>query len=254
MREELEEERRGRVAILTINRPHRLNALSPELLTAMGDKLRQWAQEGDVRAVVIRGAGGKAFSAGYDIGRIGQTRGDPLRYGLEAVQEFPYPVIAAIRGFAIGAGLHLAVACDLRIASPSARFSMPPVRLGIVYPIEGYEMFVRTIGPAAAKALFLTGRQFTAQEALQMGLVHRVEPEESLEEEVMALAQELAEECAPLAVQATKFIINRLALGPLSPEDVARARQLMVQAFQSEDAREAQAAFAEKRKPRFSGR
>jgi enoyl-CoA hydratase/carnithine racemase len=116
-------------------------------------------------------------------------------------------------------------------------------------------MFVRTIGPAAAKALFLTGRQFTAQEALQMGLVHRVEPEESLEEEeVMALAQELAEECAPLAVQATKFIINRLALGPLSPEDVARARQLMVQAFQSEDAREAQAAFAEKRKPRFSGR
>jgi len=254
MSEELVEERQGHVAVLTINRPQRLNALSPEVLTALGDRLRQWAQEATVRAVVIRGAGEKAFSAGYDIGRIAQTRGDPLRYGLEAVMAFPYPVIAAIRGFAIGAGLHLAMACDLRIAAPSARLSMPPVRLGIVYPIEGYELFVRTVGPAAAKALFLTGRQFTAQEALQMGLLHRVEPEESLEEYVMALARELAEECAPLAVQGAKFIINRLAMGPLSEEDAARAREMMVRAFQSEDAREARAAFAEKRKPQFSGR
>ncbi len=254
MSEELLEERHGRVAVLTLNRPQRLNALSPEVLIALGDRLRQWAQDGQVRAVVIKGAGEKAFSAGYDIGRISQTRGDPLRYGLEAVMDFPYAVIAAMRGFAIGAGLHLAMACDLRIASPSARLSMPPVRLGLIYPIEGYELFVRTVGPAAAKALFLTGRQFTAQEALQMGLVHRLEPEETLEEYVMALAQELAEECAPLAVQGTKFIINRLARGPLSQEDAARAREMMARAFQSEDAREAQVAFAEKRKPQFRGR
>ncbi len=254
MSEQLLEEREGHIAVLTINRPERLNALSPEVLTALGDRLRQWAQEGEVRAVIIKGAGAKAFSAGYDIGRIGQTRGDPLRYGLEGVMNFPYPVIAAIRGFAIGAGLHLAMACDLRIASPTARFSMPPVRLGIVYPLEGYELFVRTLGPSAAKALFLTGCHFGAQEALQMGLVHRVEPDEALDEYVRALAHELAEECAPLAVQGAKFIINRLALGPLSPEDAAQARELMLRAFQSEDAKEAQAAFAQKRKPQFQGR
>jgi enoyl-CoA hydratase/carnithine racemase len=261
MSEELLEERSGRVLTLTINRPEKLNSLSPELMLRLGDRLNELAGSDEVRAVVIRGAGSKAFSSGYDIGRIPEgaaraegPRRNPLQYGLDAVMAFPYPVIACIRGFALGAGLHLALACDLRIAAQGARLAMPPVKLGVVYPVEGYELFVRLLGPAAAKAIFLTGRHLSAQEALQMGLLTHVEPEESLDGYVAELARELAEENAPLAVKGAKFIINRLAMGPLSPEDLAEARRLMVQAFQSQDAREARAAFAEKRKPQFSGR
>lgn len=261
MSEELLEEQSGRVLTFTINRPEKLNSLSPELMLRLGDRLNELAGSDEVRAVVIRGAGTKAFSSGYDIGRIPEgaaraegPRRNPLQYGLDAVMAFPYPVIACIRGFALGAGLHLALACDLRIAAEGARLAMPPVKLGVVYPVEGYELFVRLLGPAAAKAIFLTGRHFSAQEALQMGLLTHVELEESLDEYVAEMARELAEENAPLAVKGAKFIINRLAMGPLSPEDLAEARRLMVQAFQSQDAREARAAFAEKRKPQFSGR
>ncbi|KKL44501.1 hypothetical protein LCGC14_2365070, partial [marine sediment metagenome] len=128
MSEELLEERSGRVLTLTINRPEKLNSLSPEVLLRLGDILGDLATSDEVRCVVIRGAGEKAFSSGYDIGRIPEGAADtegprrnPLQYGLDAVMSFPYPVIAAVRGFALGAGLHLALACDLRIASPKAR-------------------------------------------------------------------------------------------------------------------------------------
>jgi enoyl-CoA hydratase/carnithine racemase len=261
MIDELLEERSGRVLTLTINRPEKLNSLSPEVLLRLGDILGDLATSDEVRCVVIQGAGEKAFSSGYDIGRIPEGAADtegprrnPLRYGLDAVMSFPYPVIAAVRGFALGAGLHLALACDLRIASPKARFGMPPVKLGVVYPVEGYELFVRVLGLATAKALFLTGRRFSAQEALRMGILTHLEPPESLESYVEELAGEIAEENAPLAVKGEKSILNRLAAGPPSPEDLAEARRRMAQAFQSEDAREARAAFAAKRKPQFSGR
>ena len=261
MSDELLEERSGRVLTLTINRPEKLNSLSPEVLLRFGDILGDLAASDEVRCVVIRGAGEKAFSSGYDIGRIPEGAADtegprrnPLQYGLDAVMSFPYPVIAAVRGFALGAGLHLALACDLRIASPEARLGMPPVKLGVVYPVEGYELFVRVLGPATAKALFLTGRRFSAQEALSMGIVTQLEPADTFDSYVEELAREIAEENAPVAVKGAKVILNRVAAGPLSDEELAEARRLMVQAFQSEDAREARAAFAAKRKPQFSGR
>ncbi|KKL46765.1 hypothetical protein LCGC14_2342280, partial [marine sediment metagenome] len=134
------------------------------------------------------------------------------------------------------------------------RLGMPPVKLGVVYPVEGYELFVRVLGPATAKALFLTGRRFSAQEALSMGMLTHLEPADTFGSYVEELAREIAEENAPVAVKGAKVILNRVAAGPLSDEELAEARRLMVQAFQSEDAREARAAFAAKRKPQFSGR
>ncbi|HEU4760342.1 MAG TPA: enoyl-CoA hydratase-related protein [Dehalococcoidia bacterium] len=261
MSEVLLAEREGRVLTLTINRPDKLNSLSPEVLLRLGDTLGELAGSDDVRCVVIQGAGEKAFSSGYDIGRIPEeaartqgTQANPLQYGLDAVAGFAYPVIAMIRGFAMGAGLHLAAVCDLRIAAADAVFSMPPAKLGLVYPVEGYRLFASLVGPAAARAIFLTGRRFTSDEALRMGLVHHVEPSETLEQYARRLATEMAEENAPLAVKGAKFILNRLQAGELSAEDVTRSRRLMAQAFASADAKEARAAFAEKRRPEFTGR
>ncbi len=260
MTDVLLEERRGRVALLTLNRPDKRNALNPELLFALGDRLHALAREGEARCVVLRGAGQEAFSAGYDIGRIpgeGQrpTRDEnPLDYGIAAVRAFPYPIIAMVHGFALGAGCHLAAACDLRLAGQSARFGMPPAKLGVVYPVEGYLLFLRLLGLANAKELFLTGRQVDASRALEMNLVHRVLPDGELASYTLALADELAEENAPLAVRASKRILDRLSEGPLTEEDERAFRRLMVEAFQSEDLREARSAFAEKRRPHFLGR
>jgi enoyl-CoA hydratase/carnithine racemase len=158
-----------------------------------------------------------------------------------------------VYGYALGAGCHIAAACDLCIAADTAVFGMPPAKLGLVYPIEGYQFFVIRLGLAHAKELFLTGRQISAQRAREMGLAHEVVPEADLEANVCALARELAEENAPFSMKATKLIINRLVAGPLTQEDETEFRRWMVRAFLSEDAKEARAAFKEKRKPRFSG-
>jgi len=253
-------EHRGLVSTFTINRPDKLNSVNPEIMLRLGDTLKALEEEDEVRAVVIRGSGSQAFSAGYDIGRIGGVpqeggpRGNPLEYGLDAIVSYPYPVIAMVYGYALGAGCHLAATCDLCIAADTALFGMPPAKLGLVYPLEGYQQFVRRVGPAYAKQFFLTGRQFSAQQAKEMGLVHQVVAEAELESTVYQLAEEIAEENAPLSMKGSKLIINKLAAGPLTEEDEQEFRRWMARAFMSEDAREARAAFKEKRKPRFKGR
>jgi enoyl-CoA hydratase len=257
-------QRQGRVCTFIFNRPDKLNSVNPEIMVRLADGLSALKGDDEVRAVVLRGAGTGAFSAGFDIGRIGgapQEAGpsaNPLEDGLEAIAAFPYPVIAMVYGYALGGGCHLAAACDLCIAADTAFFGMPPAKLGLVYPLEGYQFFVSRLGPAYAKELFLTARQVPAQRARDMGLVHQVVPEGELEATVYALAQELAEENAPLAMKGAKLIINRLALrqarGPLTEAEEREFRTWMARAFASEDAREARAAFKEKRKPQFRGR
>ncbi|MDP2950309.1 MAG: enoyl-CoA hydratase-related protein [Chloroflexota bacterium] len=253
-------ERRGRVSTFTISRPDKLNSVNPEIMLRLGDTLTALKEEDEVRAVVIRGSGSQAFSSGYDIGRIGGVpqeggpRGNPLEYGLAAIVSCPYPVIAMVYGYALGAGCHLAATCDLCIAADTALFGMPPAKLGLVYPLEGYQQFVSRVGPSYAKQFFLTGRQFSAQQAKEMGLVHQVVAEAELEATVYQLAEEIAEENAPLSMKGSKLIINKLAAGPLTEEDEQEFRRWMAQAFMSEDAREARAAFKEKRKPLFKGR
>ncbi|OGD12016.1 MAG: hypothetical protein A2W20_02245 [Candidatus Aminicenantes bacterium RBG_16_66_30] len=252
-------QRQGRVCTFVINRPDKLNSVTPEIMVRLGDGLSALKEDDEVRAVVLRGAGTSAFSAGFDIARIGGLPqeagppGNPLEYGLEAMAAYPYPVIAVVYGYALGGGCHLAAACDLCLAADTAVFGMTPAKLGLVYPIEGFQFFVSRLGLAYAKELFLTARQIPAQRAKEMGLVHQVVPEAELEATVYALAQELAEENAPLAVKGSKLIINRLAQGPLTEAEEREFRTWMARAFASEDAKEARAAFKEKRKPQFKG-
>jgi len=262
-------QRQGRVCTFVINRPDKLNSVTPEVMARLAEVLSALKDDDEVRAVVLRGAGTGAFSAGFDIGRIGglpqeagpgrvsadlSAPGNPLEYGLEAIAAYPYPVIAMVYGYALGGGCHLAAACDLCLAADTAVFGMTPAKLGLVYPIEGFQFFLSRLGPAYAKELFLTARQVPAQRAKEMGLVHQVVPEAELEATVYALAQELAEENAPLAVKGAKLIINRLAQGPLTEAEEREFRTWMARAFASEDAKEARAAFKEKRKPQFKGR
>lgn len=254
-------EKRGRICTFIINRPDKMNSLNPEIMFKLGDTLNALKEEDEVRAVIIRGSGDRAFSSGYDIGRIGegrqQGRGpsrNPLQYGMDAIVNYPYPVIGMINGYALGAGCHLAATCDLRIAADTASLGMPPAKLGVLYSLEGHHLFVQLIGPANTKELFLTGRRISAQRALEMGLVNQVVPAAELEATVFQLAQEIATETAPLSVKGSKFIINKLAAGPLGPEDREEFSRRAAEAYQSEDLKEARAAFAEKRKPRFIGR
>jgi enoyl-CoA hydratase len=166
-------QRDGPVCTLTINQPERRNILNPQILVSLGDTLTALKKEENTRVVVIRGAGDKAFSAGYDIGSLSQRDNDrnrigvdPMQYAMDCILSFPYPVIAMIFGYAIGGGLELAATCDLRFAAEGARLGMTPAKLGIVYRASGILTFLNLIGISATKELFYTGRLFTCRRDL----------------------------------------------------------------------------------------
>lgn len=257
-------ERRGAVGILVMNRPEKRNALTPGLLFRLRASLEDLARDADIRAVVLRGAGGKAFCAGYDIGVLpagphasgGEASGggSPLEAALNAVLDYPYPVIAMLNGDAFGAGCELAVCCDLRLAAADARIGIPAARMGLVYPVAGLLRLVGRIGLANAKEILLTGRAYAARRAQELGIVNTVAAREDLERLTFETAEEIAAN-APLALKGLKRILNRIArTAALSPEDAAEAERLVQASFDSCDLKEARAAFAEKRKPVFRGR
>jgi len=259
-------EREGNICTLTINRPERRNSLNPEILLKLGDTLTSLKEEGEIRAVVIRGVGEQAFSSGYDIGRMGGGGGggaqqeetgprrNPLQYGMDSVLDYPYPVIAMIYGYAVGAGLELAVTCDLRVAAENARLGITPAKLGVVYSHTGIQKFVNLVGIAHTKELFYTGRLIDAQRAKERGLVDYVVPAQELASVTYDLAREIAEN-APLSVSGVKIMISKLlSHQKLSPEDEAELRELQARGMRSEDLREGQRAFMEKRTPKFVGR
>lgn len=235
--------------------------MNPEILLQLSDTLNFLKEEGEVRVVVIRGAGEESFSSGYDISRIStdsreetSPRRNPLEHGMASVSAYPYPVIAMIYGYAIGAGLELAVTCDLRLAADTARLGITPAKLGVVYNHTGVLKFVNLVGVAQTKELFYTGRLMTAQRARDIGLVDHVLPAQELAKATYDLAREIAEN-APLSVSGTKATIARLLrYQTLCPEDEAELHKLQAQAYASEDLKEGQRAFMEKRKPRFTGR
>jgi enoyl-CoA hydratase/carnithine racemase len=258
---ELIVERDNNICTVTLNRPEKRNALSPEMMLELVAVLQKLQEEKEVRVVVLRGAGKEAFSAGFDISRVGpQPRyGDgryqsPVEYAGAVIEECPFPVIAMIYGYAVGGGLELAVACDLRIAAATARLGMTPAKLGVIYLAAPLRRFLDLIGPGYTKELFLTGHLIDAQRAERMGLVNQVVPAEQLEEVTYHLAQEIAEN-APLSLKGIKLSISRLTNFPrLSPEDEAFLAELRHIALQSEDLQEGKKAFLERRKPRFKGR
>ncbi len=243
------------VAVLTLSNPAKRNALDPNLLDALCTQLAQLPREG-VRAVVLTGEGDQAFSSGYDLSALPEAVGtlteNPLERALAAIADGELPVIAALNGKAIGGGCELAATCDLRVAHPEVTLTMPPVRLGIVYAPRGLQRFVALIGLSRTRELFLTAQPVSAERALGWGLVDRVVPAAEVRATALALAAEIARG-APLAIAGTRRTLERL-LPALAPEVQAELELLRAQAWTSDDAREARAAFREKRPPRFFGR
>ncbi len=261
---ELIVEKSGAICTLTFNRPERRNALSPLLLYNFAETLEQLKREDEVRCVVLQGAGDKAFSSGYDITAIPTDvkpevlaeirKKNPLERAIEALTDFPYPTIAMVNGMAFGAGCEIAATCDIRIAVDTARMGMPPARLGIVYFPAGLLRFINIIGLANTKELFFTGRYYSAARVKEMGLVHYLLPADKL----VSFSREMAEEIsgnAPLALKGTKAILKLcLRYQRFDPEDLKQAESIVAEAFRSEDLKEGQKAFFEKRKPVFKGR
>jgi enoyl-CoA hydratase/carnithine racemase len=257
-------EKKGYVCTLTLNRPEKRNSVSPDLLIRLHQTLEEFAKTDDVRVVVIRGAGDRAFSSGYDIASIPtdipeeiQQRlkeANPLELALGSVLNYPYPVIAMLNGYAFGAGCELAVCCDIRIAADDIRMGMPPAKLGLVYMLEGLMRFVQIVGFPQTREIFFSGRYFDAHRVKEMGLVNYMLPRDEVEPFTYALAEEIAGN-APLSVKGTKRILGMLARSfRISEEDLRAARQIVVRAFNSEDLKEGQKAFLEKRKAVFHGR
>jgi enoyl-CoA hydratase/carnithine racemase len=245
------------VARLTISNPERRGALDHELL----DALAGYARTLEARCLVIRGSG-KVFSAGYDIGNFEESSFEesaerlvahPFHDAIEALEAYAYPVVGEINGHAIGGGLELALACDIRVAARTARFAMPPAKLGLVYSHTGLRKFIDTCGPANTAELFHVGETVNAERAREMGLVNETVDPEDLEGRVLELATRIAAN-APLSLAGNKQIIRRLRTRPLPDEVERELIELRESCFRSEDFREGVRAFAEKREPRWRGR
>jgi enoyl-CoA hydratase len=264
MQERLMIEKKDMVCTIAINRPDKKNALSPMLLLQLTDILNRLKEENEIRCVVIRGSGENVFSSGYDISDLPinvspevaeAAKGDtPLDNCMKAVTDFPYPVIAMINGLAYGAGCELGITCDIRISADHARFCMPPAKLGIVYRWRGVLRFIDIIGPGNAKEMFFSGRSYEAHRAKEMGLVNYVLPHDQLSTFVYEMAQDISEN-APLSLKALKVIFNRFHHEQRFPfQDVHEVESLRYEAFRSDDIKEGEHAFREKRKPIFKGR
>lgn len=253
---------RDRVAIITLNRPDRMNTLGGSMKPDLAQAFFELARADErVRAVVLTGAGDRAFCAGADIKERAEHQVSSTAFFLaqktthelfRSIEEFEKPVLAAINGVALGGGLELALCCDLRLASSSARLGLPEVRLGVIPAAGGTQRLPRLIGEARAKALMLTAIQVDAEQALQYGLVTQVLAPEALLPATLLLAQQIAE-MPPLAVCFAKRAVNRGMQTDLDSglEFERYAAALLVD---TEDRKEGMRAFVEKRKPVFLGR
>jgi len=251
-------ERRERVALITINRPQKMNALNIQTREEGARALEELREDETVRVVVFTGAGEKAFVAGADIaefqGRTAVTQRDVMtgRSLFTAVDSFPKPVIAMVNGYCLGGGCELALSCDLRVASENAKFGQPEINLGIIPGGGGTQRLTHLVGEGKAMELILTGDIIDAQTAYRFGLVNFVYPAADLEAKTMELANRIAEK-SPVALRMAKEAVKTASRSTLD-EGLRREIDLFSICFSSEDKDEGVSAFLEKRKAEFKGR
>ncbi len=244
-------ERRGDAVLVTLNAPERRNAIDQQMVDGLHRVLDELWHDESVAAIVITGAGDKAFAAGADIAQLrDRTSRDALKAinsGIfNRIEEFPAPVIAAVRGFALGGGCELAIACDLRVAGESAKFGQPEVKLGIIPAAGGTYRLPRLVGLGRARELIYTGRIVDAQEALRIGLANVVVPDGEVIEKALAIAGEIAQN-GRLAVRGAKRALNALSRpGHESAIEFECGVQAVL--FDSEDKRARMDAFLHKQK------
>jgi enoyl-CoA hydratase len=249
-------ERRGRVGLVTLNRPEVRNALNNQLLHELMDTLEAFDEDDSVGALVVTGSE-KAFAAGADIKEMADKsltemrEGDPVAV-FSRIMAIRKPVIAAVSGWALGGGCELALSCDMIVASESARFGQPEITIGVIPGAGGTQRLTRVLGKALAMEMILNNRTLSAQEALQFGLVNRVVPTERYLAEALKLAEEIAAR-SPLAVRAAKGMIDQAYEQALS-EGLHKEREGFYNLFATEDQKEGMQAFIEKRKPVWKGK
>ncbi len=248
------------VGHVQFNRPDVKNAISAEMWRAIPPIIKKLDQNHDVRTMVLSGAGTDCFSAGADISEFSANRTSDSAArdyeqinvkAFEAIANTQKPTIAMISGFCMGGGLAIALSCDLRIAAENAIFSLPPAKLGLAYPIEGIRQLLSIVSPPIAKEMIYTARRLNALDASRSSLVNQVTTTDQLKDTVDDLCATIAQN-APLTISASKQTIDELHRNPENP-DMKKLTDLSSKCFNSNDYREGQAAFSEKRKPVFKG-
>jgi enoyl-CoA hydratase len=249
-------ERDGRTAVVLLNRPKQLNALSGELMGALGAALQELDEDREIRAIVL-GGNERAFAAGADIAEL--AAGTPISLyenrridAWDAIRAVRTPLVAAVSGFCLGGGCELAMLCDLIVAAESAKFGQPEINLGVLPGAGGTQRLTRAVGKAVAMDLILTGRMLSARDALSFGLVARVVAQEAWLAEAKRVAAEIAAR-SPISVRLAKEAVDKAFEAPLSV-GVEFERRAFYLARASEDATEGLNAFIEKREPEFEGK
>ena len=248
------------IGYVVINNAERHNAISLDMWSAAGDVLTAMTNNDDIRALVVTGAGGKAFASGADISKFEKERSNKEAiavYGqtsgrfYAALEHFPKPTIAVIRGYCIGGGMALAICCDIRLCTESSRFAVPAAKLGVGYGYPGIKRLTQLVSVAHAKEIFFTARQFDAQEACDMGLVNRVLPEAELDDYAQDYLKRISAN-APLTIASVKAITLAIEQNE-SERDHDKLDAMVATCFNSQDYVEGRRAFMEKRKPNFKG-
>ena len=262
MTDQLLVETDGAVGWITFNNPAKHNALSVAMWRALPQALDTLEADPAIRVIVLKGAGERAFISGADISEFASMRAsadavaayDELAEGAtQRLRGADRPTIAMIRGYCMGGGLGLAIACDMRIASAGALFAIPAARLGVGYRVGSLKLLTDLVGPAFAKEILITARRFNATEAERIGLVNKVVPDDTLADEVESYCNAIAAN-APLSMRASKHMIAELARSGADGIDAALCEDLVTACFTSADYTEGRTAFMEKRPPKFTGR